>query len=69
MTYEEEFKIRVMGAQLITEAGILLKIPWYTIITSQQIYHRFYYRYSKFYYILINIDFVEYHFLNFILKM
>ena len=36
-----------MGAEMITEAGILLKIPWYTIITSQQIYHRFYCRYIK----------------------
>lgn len=45
MTRDEELKLRILGAEMILEAGYSLKVPWFAISTSQAIFHRFYLRY------------------------
>ncbi len=46
MTENEELRLRILGSQMIIEAGYSLKIPWFTIATCQSIFQRFYVRYS-----------------------
>lgn len=43
---EYENLIRNFGSEMIFQASILLKLPIWVCITSQVIFHRFYYRYS-----------------------
>jgi hypothetical protein len=44
MTPTEEYNLRILGAQMIKEAGYSLRLPWYSILTGQNIFHRFYTR-------------------------
>eukprot|EP00976_Prorocentrum_cordatum_P063531 1177121-Prorocentrum_minimum.AAC.4 len=39
---ETEFKLRVYGAELIQEGGILLKLPQAVMATGQVLFHRYY---------------------------
>ncbi|ETW59786.1 hypothetical protein C923_04367 [Plasmodium falciparum UGT5.1] len=42
----EEIKLRIYGCQLLQEAGIILKLKAVTIVTSQILFHRFYFKKS-----------------------
>jgi len=44
MTETEELRLRILGAEMIQEAGYSLRLPWYAIATAQAIFHRFYFR-------------------------
>jgi len=44
MSLQDELRLRNISAELITETGFSLKLPWYTVITAQSLFHRFYYR-------------------------
>jgi hypothetical protein len=44
ITESEELRLRILGAELIMEAGYSLRLPWYAIATAQAIFHRFYFR-------------------------
>ncbi|SOV17200.1 cyclin [Plasmodium gaboni] len=42
----DEIKLRIYGCQLLQEAGIILKLKAVTIVTSQVLFHRFYFKKS-----------------------
>lgn len=48
MKEEYETLLRNVGSEMIFQASILLKLPILACVTSQVIFHRFYYRYVFF---------------------
>jgi len=44
ISQQDELRLRNLAAELIIEAGFSLKLPWYTVITAQSLFHRLFYR-------------------------
>lgn len=44
MTPTEELHLRIIGAEMIKEAGYSLRLPWYSILTGQNLFQRFFTR-------------------------
>ena len=44
ITEEEENQHRILGCEMVQEAGILLRLPQVVMATGQNILHRFFYR-------------------------